>query len=302
MIDAAFSWQAGVVPASFTSALCGYRTTKAGMLTDKPNMSDTTDGLSVRLGTALLDALGVARTRPAPANPGAGLELGIKAALQAARPDLEVARGAAVTGYTQYAHLDVLPGFIRTYVGSQALARKIADRAARLPAGDSRSELVALGADLERSLGGEAAVVEQLRRDLPGESILKVDIAAARRGMDAGLPELLIGVSAKWSLRTDRAQDCVSQGGRLVALRRGRMPHYAVVTIEPRPAMLKIIADGSGSVDCVYHLDLAALDTAIANVAATTPRSRSWVDTYHRLVDQRRLLDFDDLLAEAVVR
>ena len=41
------------------------------------------------------------------------------------------------------------------------------------------------------------------------------------------------------------------------------MPHFAVVTMEPRPYMLNLLGGGSGEVDCVYHLDLPALTAAI---------------------------------------
>ncbi|WP_353889670.1 NgoMIV family type II restriction endonuclease, partial [Campylobacter coli] len=72
-------------------------------------------------------------------------------------------------------------------------------------------------------------------------------------GREGRKPRLELALSAKWSLRTARAPDCVSQGAQRVAQRRGRMPHFAVITREPRPAMLRILADGSGAVDCVYH-------------------------------------------------
>ena len=84
-------------------------------------------------------------------------------------------------------------------------------------------------------------------------------------------PELRMALSAKWTLRTDRAQDCVSQGAKLASQKRGRMPHYAVITAEPRPAMLKIPSDGP-SVDCVYHIDLPALDRALTRMAGGNPR------------------------------
>jgi hypothetical protein len=107
-------------------------------------------------------------------------------------------------------------------------------------------------------------------------------------------------LSAKWSLRTDRAQDCVSQGAKLVAQRRGRMPHFAVITMEPRPSMLKILGDGSGSVDCVYHLDLPALTRTMERLNAVQRNTRQWSPyvTFRRLIDQDRLRDYDDLVKE----
>jgi hypothetical protein len=115
-----------------------------------------------------------------------------------------------------------------------------------------------------------------------------------------GTVQLAIALSSKWSLRTDRAQDCVSQGNKLVAQRRGRMPHFGVITIEPRPAMLRILADGSGAVDFVYHLDLAALTDSIAAVAKRNRVGWSPAQIFSRLMRQNRLRDFDDLVREVM--
>ncbi|WP_203802002.1 NgoMIV family type II restriction endonuclease [Actinoplanes couchii] len=82
------------------------------------------------------------------------------------------------------------------------------------------------------------------------------------------LPRLHVALSSKWSLRTDRAQDCVSQGAKLVAQRGGRMPHFGLITMETRPSMLKILGDGSGAVDCVYHLNLPALEGDVGALGA----------------------------------
>jgi hypothetical protein len=81
------------------------------------------------------------------------------------------------------------------------------------------------------------------------------------------------------------------------------MPHFGVVTMEPRPSMLKIIGDGSGAVDCVYHLDLPALQTAMAELAERgrrNPRTWSPMQTFQRLLRQRRLRDYDELAAEVL--
>lgn len=79
-------------------------------------------------------------------------------------------------------------------------------------------------------------------------------------------------------------------------MRRGAMPHFGVVTMEPRPAMLKIIADGSGSIDCVYHLNLNALAEAVEAVRRTKKRRWQPGYTFERLVQQRRLRDYNELV------
>jgi hypothetical protein len=137
---------------------------------------------------------------------------------------------------------------------------------------------------------------------MPEESILKPDITVASTVPQSrsGQPYLAIAVSGKWSLRTDRAQDVVSQGSKLMSLRRGRMPHFAVITVEPRPAMLKLLADGSGAIDCIYHLDLDALGRALDACQATRPNRLRWEPkrTFDRLVLQGRLRDYSDLIEE----
>lgn len=78
------------------------------------------------------------------------------------------------------------------------------------------------------------------------------------------------------------------------------MPHFAAVTMEPRPYMLAILGGGSGEVDCVYHLDLPALTKAIEETTTGRPNRRKAADTFRRLVEQRRLRDYDELVAYAL--
>lgn len=71
--------------------------------------------------------------------------------------------------------------------------------------------------------------------------------------------------------------------------------------MEPRPSVLKILGDGSGAVDCVYPLHLPALTIAINNLAnrgRRNPLSWSPLQTFERLVRQRRLRDYDELVSE----
>lgn len=85
----------------------------------------------------------------------------------------------------------------------------------------------------------------------------------------------------------------------MAALRRGRMPHFAVVTMDPRPYMLNLLGGGSGEADCVYHLDLPALTAAIEETCVGNPRSRATLETLDRVVAQRRLRDWDELVEYA---
>ena len=154
--------------------------------------------------------------------------------------------------------------------------------------------------DVEAAVAGEIAKRQRALHEVGSESLLKLDVTVSDP-QGSRLPELEIGLSLKWSLRTDRAQDCRSQGAKLSALRRGRMPHFAAVTMEPRPYMLNLLGGGSGDVDCVYHLDLPALTTAIDTVYGprTDKTSRRTVATFERLVEQRRLRDYDELVKYA---
>ncbi|MFL6146892.1 MAG: NgoMIV family type II restriction endonuclease, partial [Pseudonocardiaceae bacterium] len=191
------------------------------------------------------------------------------------------------------------PTFRRCHGGSQAATQELIAAVGDMPEDYDRGRLEFLLSRLTMQIATESELIETLKREMPEESLLKIDISVALPRRD-GPDELVIALSSKWSLRTDRAQDCVSQGSKLVALRRGRMPHFGVITIEPRPAMLKILADGSGSIDYVYHLDLPALAVTIETTAQSARRPDSWSPrlTFNRLMGQRRIRDFDDLVWE----
>lgn len=300
----AIAGNVGRVPAPFTYTLCGYRPLDEDhpdIPSNQPNMSDAHDSLSVELGRALLETLGVPRDKIAPADPGNELEAEIVTHLKALRPELHIERGRSAREFSQYAHLDVFPSFQNTF---EDLRPTVADLSERIRAADLGRARTRIERDLDRlitSVDQQAALVDDLVEQMPTESLLRIDVSVAipREGE---LDELAIALSSKWSLRTDRAQDCVSQGNKLVAQRRGRMPHFGVITIEPRPAMLRILADGSGAVDFVYHLDLAALSASIAAVAEGRRYPDRWSpgQTFNRLMRQKRLRDFDELVHEVM--
>jgi hypothetical protein len=262
-------------------------------------MSDAHDPLSVELGRALLDCAGVPRDKIAPADPGTDLEEEIVKYLKPLRPDLQIRRGRSVQEFSQYAHLDVFPQFRKTFAD---LRPTVADLSERVRAADLGRARVRIEKDLDKlttSTDVQAALVGDLAEQMPEESLLRIDVSVAIPH-EGELDELAIALSSKWSLRTDRAQDCVSQGNKLVSQRRGRMPHFGVITVEPRPAMLRILADGSGAVDFVYHLDLPALSAAIAQVGERKKGKWSPAQTYNRLTRQKRLRDFDELVSEVL--
>jgi NgoMIV restriction enzyme len=282
------------VPAPFIRDLCGYRRDNGN-----PNTSDSNDKQSVTLGRELFKQLGVPLDVPEPPGSGAALEDAVVQHLRSVRSDLVIERSRSAKDFAQYAHLDVFPSFRRSYGGSRVSIQELIAAVGEIPKGYDRGRLEFLLSRLTDQIGTEMALIETLKREMPEESLLKIDISVALPRSD-GPDELAVALSSKWSLRTDRAQDCVSQGSKLVAQRRGRMPHFGVITIEPRPAMLKILADGSGSIDYVYHLDLPALAATIETISQSTRRPDSWSPrlTFDRLVSQRRIRDFDELVWE----
>lgn len=287
------------VPAAFITDLCGYRLDRTGKLTANPNTSDANDDQSVILGRALFDQLGVPRDKVAPAAPGPDLEMKVVALLRELRPDLRIDASRAAKEFRQYKHLDVFRNFKRNFADQRPALEDLAER---VLAADLGKQLSPIERDLSRLIekaDAQTKLVEDLAEQMPEESLLKIDIAVAIPH-EGELDELAIAISSKWSLRTDRVQDPVSQGNKLVAQRRGMMPHFGVLTIEPRPAMLKILADGSGAVDYVYHLDLPALEATMEVVAQGKPPNWSPQRTFRRLMRQQRLRDFDQLIYEVL--
>jgi len=262
-------------------------------------MSDASEPLSVELSTELLKRLGVPDSKIAPSDPGNELEDAIIKHLKPLRSDLRIERGRRAHEFSQYAHLDVFPTFRRTFQDLRPTVARLSDRVRSIDLGRARSRIELDLAKLIASTDQQAVLVSDLSEQMPTESLLKIDVSVAIPH-EGELDELAIALSSKWSLRTDRAQDCVSQGSKLVAQRRGRMPHFGVITVEPRPHMLRILADGSGAVDFVYHLDLSALSDSIATVASRKTAGWSPARTFNRLMRQKRLRDFDELVAEVM--
>lgn len=60
-----------------------------------------------------------------------------------------------------------------------------------------------------------------------------------------GLPILHASISAKWTMRSDRAQNSRTEALGLIRNRKGRLPHIVVVTGEPMPSRLASLALGT---------------------------------------------------------
>lgn len=284
------------MPAPFALDLCGNRTN------GKPNTSDASDAFSVELGQVMFEAMGVSPDAVAPESidkpMSTAMAADLQARLTAAGRDLVVKPERPLNAFAQYRHVGVMRGFSVETSPEMAKAvqrlRKFILSKVTTPKAtvDRRDTLLA---DLDKALAGDAERRKQIVDDLGEESLLNLDVTAYREQV-TGLPTLEAGFSLKWTLRTDRAQDCRSQGAKMSSLRRGRMPHFAAVTMEPRPYMLRLLGGGSGEVDCVYHLDLPSLTVAIEATTRGNPKRRETAETFRRLVDQRRLRDYSELV------
>lgn len=285
------------MPATFAKDLCVYRATNG-----KPNTSDASDGFSVELGEAMFAALGV--NRDARGGEPTGTPFSEQVATQV-RAHL-LARGSTVIVeaeraprvFEQFRHvgalLEMRPDPSRDLQKAWAAFRRFARR--RLSRPQDLVKFDELAALVDEATSRETQVRRILLDEVGSESLLNLDVTVSRQQPELKTPTLEVGLSLKWSLRTDRAQDCRSQGAKMASLRRGRMPHFAVVTMEPRLYMLNILGGGSGEVYCVYHLHLPALRSAVEQTCVGRPRRRSTLETFNRLVAQRRLRDWDDLV------
>lgn len=104
------------------------------------------------------------------------------------------------------------------------------------------------------------------------------------------LPILHASISAKWTMRSDRAQNSRTEALGLIRNRKGHLPHIAVVTAEPMPSRLASLAMGTGDIDCLYHFALYELVEAVNKCGAEDS-----IEILNILVEGKRLKDISDL-------
>ena len=113
------------------------------------------------------------------------------------------------------------------------------------------------------------------------------------RKKNGGKPILHASISAKWTMRSDRAQNSRTEALNLIRNRKGHLPHIVVVTGEPLPSRLASLALGTGDLDCVYHFALYELMDAVTEYGKQG--REDIVETLENLIKGKRLKDISDL-------
>lgn len=128
-----------------------------------------------------------------------------------------------------------------------------------------------------------------------GRVFINEDICkmADLRKSNGGKPILHASISAKWTMRSDRAQNSRTEALNLIRNRKGHLPHIVVVTGEPLPSRLASLALGTGDLDCVYHFALYELMDAVREYGFNG--REDIIETLENLVVGKRLKDISDL-------
>mgnify|MGYP002801111254 FL=1 len=169
------------------------------------------------------------------------------------------------------------------------------------------NELTTQNAQLAAALGNDYLVAPDvvIYRDLyedreinAAQCIVDDDVSkmADIRKANGGKPLLHASVSAKYTMRSDRAQNSRTEALNLIRNRKGHLPHIVVVTAEPMPNRLASLALGTGDIDCVYHFALYELIRAVKEVG-----SEDAAETLETLVQGKRLKDISDLPLDLAV-
>lgn len=131
--------------------------------------------------------------------------------------------------------------------------------------------------------------INNLEEFIDNTLCLKADL----RKKNGGKPILHASISAKWTMRSDRAQNSRTEALNLMRDRKGRVPHIAVVTAEPSPSRIASLALGTGDIDCVYHFALYELLEAVKKCPSKS-RGEAMV-LLTNMIDGKRLKDISDL-------
>lgn len=116
------------------------------------------------------------------------------------------------------------------------------------------------------------------------------------RKSNGGKPLLHASVSAKYTMRSDRAQNSRTEALNLIRNRKGHLPHIVVVTAEPMPNRLASLALGTGDIDCMYHFALYELIRTVQEVG-----SEDAIEILETLIQGKRLKDISDLPLDLAV-
>ena len=163
------------------------------------------------------------------------------------------------------------------------------------------SDLTKANAQLAAVLGNDYMVAPDVivYRELYDDDELNVPLSvvdetiarkADLRAANGGKPILHASVSAKWTMRSDRAQNSRTEALNLIRNRKGNLPHIVVVTGEPAPSRLASLALGTGDIDCLYHFALYELLEAVKDYGADDAEN-----LLKTLVEGKRLKDISDL-------
>lgn len=169
------------------------------------------------------------------------------------------------------------------------------------------SELTAENARLAAALGNDYLVAPDvvIYKDLLEDEFINIkqEIVSNNvckmtdvRKSNGGKPVLHASVSAKFTMRSDRAQNSRTEALNLIRNRKGHLPHIVVVTAEPLPSRLASLALGTGDIDCMYHFALYELIRAVKEVGSEDAN-----DLLDTLVKGKRLKDISDLPLDLAV-
>lgn len=172
---------------------------------------------------------------------------------------------------------------------------------------DYLNRLTAYDRKLAASMGNDYMVAPDVvvYRDTVSDDEINEDQAfvddtvctmADLRKKNGGLPILHASVSAKWTMRSDRAQNSRTEALNLIRNRKGNLPHIVVVTGEPMPARIASLALGTGDIDCVYHFALYELVDAVKEIGAEDA-----LEMLNVLIEGKRLKDISDLPMDLAV-
>ncbi len=172
---------------------------------------------------------------------------------------------------------------------------------------DYLSRLTKDDAKLAASMGNDYMVAPDVvvYRDTESDEVINeeqfvVDDSICRlsdlRKNNGGLPILHASISAKWTMRSDRAQNSRTEALGLIRNRKGHLPHIVVVTGEPVPARIASLALGTGDIDCVYHFALYELVQSVKDINAEDA-----LEMLNILISGKRLKDISDLPLDLAV-